>query len=42
MMMVVGGGIMPFIQDWIARVLGGYVNSYWLIVALFAYILYYS
>lgn len=37
MMMVVGGGIMPFIQDWIARVLGGgtfgYINSYWLVVA---------
>lgn len=46
MMMVVGGGIMPFIQDWIARVLGGgtfgYINSYWLVVAMLAYILYYS
>lgn len=46
MMMVVGGGIMPFMQDWIARVLGGgtfgYINSYWLVVAMLAYILYYS
>lgn len=46
MMMVVGGGIMPFIQDWIARVIGGgtfgYINSYWLVVAMLAYILYYS
>ena len=46
MMMVVGGGIMPFIQAWIARVLGGgtfgYINSYWLVVAMLAYILYYS
>lgn len=46
MMMVVGGGIMPFIQDWIARALGsgsfGYINSYWLVIAMLAYILYYS
>ncbi|MDE6338459.1 MAG: MFS transporter [Muribaculaceae bacterium] len=46
MMMVVGGGIMPFIQDWIARMLGGgtlgYINSYWLVIAMLAYILYYS
>ena len=41
MMMVVGGGIMPFIQDYIARTVG-YVNSYWLIIAMLAYILYYS
>ncbi|MBD5366249.1 MAG: MFS transporter [Muribaculaceae bacterium] len=46
MMMVVGGGIMPYIQDWIARTLGGgtfgYINSYWLIIAMLVYILYYS
>ena len=46
MMMVVGGGIMPYIQDWIARTLGGgtfgYINSYWLIIAMLIYILYYS
>ncbi len=41
MMMVVGGGIMPYIQDWIGRTYG-YVDSYWLIVAMLAYILYYS
>ncbi len=41
MAMVVGGGIMPYIQDWIGRTVG-YVNSYWLVVAMLAYILYYS
>lgn len=41
MTMVVGGGIMPFIQDWIARNFG-YVNSYWLVFAMVAYILYYA
>jgi len=41
MMMVVGGGIMPYIQDWIGRNFG-YVDSYWLIVAMLAYILFYS
>ncbi len=41
MTMVVGGGIMPFIQDWIGRTVG-YVSSYWLVVAMLAYILYYS
>lgn len=42
MMMVVGGGVMPYIQDMIARSGIGYVNSYWLIVAMLAYILFYS
>lgn len=41
MMMVVGGGVMPYIQDWIGRSFG-YVNSYWLVVAMLVYILYYS
>lgn len=41
MTMVVGGGIMPYIQDWIGRT-AGYVNSYWLIVGMLVYILYYS
>lgn len=41
MMMVVGGGIMPYIQDYIGRTTG-YVNSYWLVVAMLAYILFYS
>ncbi len=41
MMMVVGGGIMPYIQDWIGRNYG-YVISYWLVFAMLVYILYYS
>ena len=41
MMMVVGGGIMPFIQDWIGRT-AGYVNSYWLVFATLVYIFYYA
>ena len=35
------GGIMPFIQDWIGRNFG-YITSYWLVVAMLVYILYYS
>ncbi len=42
MMMVVGGGVMPFIQDNWVRPLTGYLGSYWLIIAMLAYILYYS
>ena len=41
MMMVVGGGIMPFIQDWIGRT-AGYVSSYWLVFAMLVYIFYYA
>ena len=41
MMMVVGGGVMPFIQNAIAGVVG-YMNSYWLVVAMLAYILFYA
>ena len=41
MMMVVGGGIMPLIQDFIAKS-AGYMASYWLIVAMLAYILFYA
>ena len=41
MMMVVGGGVMPYVQDWIGRT-AGYVNSYWLVVAMLVYILFYS
>lgn len=41
MTMVVGGGIMPFIQDWIGRSVG-YVSSYWLVFAMLVYILYYA
>ncbi|MCI5663897.1 MAG: MFS transporter [Mediterranea sp.] len=41
MMMVVGGGIMPLIQDFIAKATNPIV-SYWLVIAMLAYILYYS
>lgn len=41
MTMVVGGGIMPFIQDWIGRNFG-YINSYWLVLAMVAYIFFYA
>ena len=42
MAMVVGGGIMPFIQDNWVRPATGYLGSYWLIIAMIAYILFYS
>lgn len=41
MTMVVGGGIMPVIQDAIAKSSGAIV-SYWLVVAMLAYILFYA
>jgi len=41
MTMVVGGGIMPFIQDWIGRTVG-YVSSYWLVLGMLVYIFYYA
>jgi len=41
MMLVVGGGIMPFIQNIIAKN-AGYMNSYWLIIAMLAFLLYYA
>lgn len=41
MMMVVGGGIMPFLQDMLAGDVG-YISSYWLVIAMLAYLLYYS
>ncbi len=41
MMLVVGGGIMPFIQNWIAKV-AGYMNSYWLVIAMLIFLLYYG
>lgn len=41
MMMVVGGGIMPLLQNWIAGI-AGYMASYWLIVAMLAWILFYG
>lgn len=41
MMMVVGGGVLPLLQTWIADK-AGYIFSYWLIVACFIYLLYYA
>lgn len=41
MMMVVGGGVMPLIQEWIAGK-AGYMASYWLVVAMLFYLLYYG
>ncbi|MCM1521011.1 MAG: MFS transporter [Lachnoclostridium sp.] len=41
MMMVVGGGVMPLIQNWLADKCG-YMVSYWLIVAMLGYLLYYA
>ncbi|MBD5225326.1 MAG: sugar MFS transporter [Bacteroidales bacterium] len=41
MMMVVGGGIMPLVQSWIASV-AGYMSSYWLVVAMLVYLLFYG
>lgn len=41
MMMVVGGGVMPLIQNFLADSLG-YMMSYWLVVAMLAYLFYYA
>lgn len=41
MMLVVGGGVMPFIQNLIAKS-AGYMVSYWLVIAMLAYLLYYA
>ena len=41
MMLVVGGGIMPLIQEFLAKGIG-YMPSYWLVVAMLAYLLYYA
>ncbi len=41
MMMVVGGGVMPLLQDLLAGAIG-YMGSYWLVVAMLAYILFYA
>lgn len=41
MMMVVGGGVMPLIQNWLADIVG-YMGSYWLVAAMLAYILFYA
>ncbi len=41
MTMVVGGGVMPFVQDQVASKFG-YIESYWVVVAMVAYILFYA
>ena len=41
MMMVVGGGVMPLIQNAIAGQIG-YMGSYWLVIAMLAYLLFYG
>ncbi len=41
MTMVVGGGVMPLIQEWLAGVIG-YMASYWLVAAMLGYLLYYG
>lgn len=41
MMMVVGGGVMPLLQNAIANSVS-YMASYWLVVAMLAYLLYYA
>ena len=41
MMMVVGGGVMPLIQDAVAKAAGP-IASYWVIIAMIAYILFYA
>jgi len=42
MMLVVGGGIMPLIQHNVLALNIGYIPSYWLIIIMLAYILYYA
>ena len=41
MMMVVGGGILPLFQNWVADQ-SSYMTSYWVIVAGLAYLLFYA
>lgn len=41
MMMVVGGGVMPLIQESLAGHVG-YLASYWLVIAMLAYLLFYA
>lgn len=41
MTMVVGGGVMPFIQNTMARSIGD-IQSYWIVVAMLVYLLFYA
>ena len=42
MTLVVGGGVMPLIQEQLVVPVTGYLGSYWLVVAMLAYILFYA
>ncbi len=41
MMMVVGGGVMPLLQNAIADSVS-YMASYWLVIAMLGYLLFYA
>ena len=41
MTMVVGGGVMPLIQNFLSDEVG-HIQSYWLIIAMLAYMLFYA
>lgn len=41
MMMVVGGGILPLVMEWVSRNVG-YLSSYWIVVAVLAYLFFYA
>ena len=41
MMMVVGGGVMPLIQEFLGRSVG-YLPSYWLVAGMLAFLLFYA
>ncbi len=42
MALVCGGGILPFVQNWIVDFTGDYLVSYWLVAAGLAYMLFYA
>ena len=42
MALVCGGGILPFVQNWVVDLTGDYLVSYWIVVAGLAYLLYYA
>jgi FHS family L-fucose permease-like MFS transporter len=41
MTLVCGGGFIPLLQEWVAKYTG-YIPSYWVIFAGFAYLLFYA
>ena len=41
MVMVMGGGIVPLVQGAVADA-AGYINSYWVLIAALAYILWFA